>query len=223
MNQAEMLKKRLVSGLSQYYSDLMAAFPSLLQIQTTPDLPHVDRILLPSVLSFSPAQIAESGIQELLKAESELRVGHAFDCLQKLRQSLGVRSFLSRHSRQAHGHSNNTRAQATIKRAEGQVNLWANIYRRTYSALQKMNVSSEDLLGLQELKDDHLKMLSSWLEEEQYRKTRESTLPWLWTIAPLNSDEDDSTVSEKITKWNEEGNVTLMELNINIISEVHTL
>jgi hypothetical protein len=55
---------------------------------------------------------------------------------------------------------------------------------------------------LLELRDEHVKVLSQWLEEQRFDGTRED-LPWFWKLV-LRKEGRDGSVSE-IQEWNMEG------------------
>lgn len=144
------------------------------------------------------------GLTELAKAEIRLRIGVCFDCVKKLKNALGVRSFLTRHSQHQHGYGQATRAQSAIRRAEGVVRLWGRQYRQSWAALDRLGVSEDGRLGLQRLDDGHLTMLGRWLEAEEYRYNGEQ-LPWIWTLAPLPERDGGEGLIAAVESWKREG------------------
>ncbi|KAG8915030.1 hypothetical protein FRC00_008546 [Tulasnella sp. 408] len=193
-------KARLEAGLKSHYEFLRSQGLSLPLSQLTPKEVHKDPILLPSQLS--PAQQQQFGMVKLAQQEERLRIGLAFDALLKLRKALGVRSWLTRHARKTSGYSVNTRTQETFKRAEMSVQQWAKAYQRSWDALMKLGAQEPALHGLQPLQPGDLLLLSTWLEEERYRN-QDSTLPWIWAVAPL--PQQDVNVTAAIQDWGDEG------------------
>lgn len=168
------------------------------------DDPACATVTLPSSL----AGLARTrlGLDSLACAEVEIRIGHAFDCLESLRRALGVRSFLTRHAKKARGYEKSTREQAAIKKSEGTVKTYTHAYRKTWSALSNLNVPAHRLGNLRALAEADLIMLSTWLEEEQYR-SRNAVLPWIWEVASMPSGLDDGEreMAERVSEWQDEG------------------
>lgn len=187
------------SGLNAHYSFLRSIGSGIIGIDLTPKEAHKDPILVPSRLSRTKR--TAYGLQKLAEQEKKLRIGQAFDALVQLRKALGVRSFLTRHVRKSNGYNVTTRAQETLKRAEVTVKQWAAAYRRCWDALVRLEAKESELGGLRELTQADLVLLSTWLEEEKYRE-RGSTLPWIWTIAPMPQQHED--VAASVRAWNDE-------------------
>lgn len=161
-------------------------------------------MLLPS--NFTADERQRLMLADLAKAEALVRVGVCFDCLHKLREALGVRSFLTRHTRELHGYRDQTRSQSAIRRAESNVRRWAKAYRKSFRAIDALNVSEAEQLGLQPLSTQDLTMLGSWLEGAKYVSSGRQ-LPWIWTIAPIQAEGPDveSEMAASVRSWNDEG------------------
>lgn len=199
---------RLTKGLSDYYTRLGYVAPGLAALDLTPGEPHLDPIMLPS--GFTATEREEYQLQELESMEVRLRVGQGHDILQHLRRSLGIRSLLTRHTRQQLGVVKSTRSQENIKRAEARVLVWSRAYRRVWTGLRNLSPTVDLLQGLQQLDTNRdLMMLGDWVEERRWRGEGRQELPWIWTIgtAPLavGDERDNGPVDAVITRWNAEG------------------
>lgn len=151
------------------------------------------------------AEILRRGLEPLAIAERHLRIGACFDFLSKLKQALGVRSFLTRHARTRSGYNGATINQDSIRRAEANVKRYGRSYRRSWQALNALQISQSSRSGLKELNEGDMTMLGEWLEGEQYR-SRGTQLPWIWSIQPPGEtprSKDD--VEAAVDKWNKEG------------------
>ncbi|KAG9017173.1 hypothetical protein FRB90_001477 [Tulasnella sp. 427] len=192
-------KARLEIGLEAHYAFLRSQGLPLPIAQLTPQEPHKDPIIVPSGLSVTHRQTFN--MIRLAKHEQKLRIGLAFNALERLRKALGVRSFLTRHIRKRDGYAANTRTQETFKQAEINVKQWSALYRRSWDALNRLDTDESALQGLRPLDNKDLILLSTWLEQEKYRD-RGSRLPWIWSVAPVAQDGRDlvSTVQD----WGEE-------------------
>lgn len=198
-------KAKLEAKLATHYKDLAIAAPHLTGFSMTPDAPHRDRILLPSV--FTPTQRSTFQLEALAAAEEKLRIAQCWDTLEQLKISLGVRSFLTRHARSFNGTNATTRAQMSFKRAEQNVKQWATIYRRSFNALKKLGVSKTSLGNLRPLEEQDLQVLSTWLEEKKYA-SKEFELPWIWRTsqtAQVKLPNADADIEKRVELWNEEG------------------
>lgn len=178
--------------LKTYYELLPIVAPGLAHLHLTPDDPLDDPIILPS--SYTVEEREAFGLQHLATIEIKLRIAQCYEALEKLRKALGVRSFLTRHGVKTNGLDQQTRAKASVKRAEHVVKQWAFVYRRSWERLGKLGASTESLGILQPLEESDLVMLSSWLEDEVY-KHKDSRLPWIWTTALRSVPEE---VSEEV-------------------------
>lgn len=72
-----------------------------------------------------------------------------------------------------------------------------------------LNVSTQELYGLQVMKESDLKLLTTWLDTEQYRHGRSTatSLPWIWTVGPfgLGTIASDAEMTEAVQNWTQEG------------------
>lgn len=214
---------------------MLALAPSLHDVSSE-SVPEADMrlwaasLILPS--SFTRAQRETLGLQELGSIESELRIGHGHDILEKVRKALSIRSFLSKRARMRTNYRTHTRSQEEIHRSQIIVRQWAEIYRKNFKALVKLEISGPILRGLQELKDGDLTMLSAWMDNEQYWDPS-SSLPWIWKVSPLMEDHSDNQpdtdkVTELVASWNYEGAnlsdfLLLSSCNIYIVRATHRL
>lgn len=187
---------------------------------------------------FSSDERLEFGLEDLAWTERELRIGLAFDALTQLRKYLGLKSFLVQKGHKwSKGSKEDQDTEASVSRSEKHCKRWKHIYRRNYACLERLREGCgdrrcpADLLGrLQELKNEHCVMLSSWLEEHRDRlavgevqtaKNEEKgaprlEVPWIWKLefvgfqanpadnghfeGDLNGD-----LSAKLDQWTEEG------------------
>lgn len=207
VDKATLATERLEEKIEQFEERIRSIYPTMEEIPVAKGSNPSDVILsLPSALS--PPVIARLGLEELAEAEKQLRIGACFDFISKLKDSLGVRSFLTRHSRTQSGYNGATRNQDAIRRAEATVKRYGRSYRRSWQALDGLEVPQDERLNLQELKQQDMTILGQWLEGEQYR-SRGTQLPWIWTIMPVgdvaNDARDGHEVADAVDAWNEEG------------------
>lgn len=203
---ADAVAARLQEKIHVFNAKIQALAPSLSAVEpSNPEVPETARLLLPS--SFTVEERERHELGDLVTIESNLRVGGCFDAVKKLKEALGVRSFLTRHVRTQRGYNQTTRSQDAIKRAEAIVRRWGRVYQAGWRALNALETPEEQRQGLKELKAEHLTVLGQWLEGEQY-KHRGSTLPWIWSVAPVVAEEGDAEGSQnaaRVESWNEEG------------------
>ncbi|KAF8573049.1 hypothetical protein K439DRAFT_1625336 [Ramaria rubella] len=135
--------------------------------------------------------------------EKQLCVGQAHDALRKLRNMLGLKSFLvKRKYRTAGGQGMLTRSEADIQRASCQVKKWKEVYQHAWRALERLRgdevIDERNIawLQLQPLDDCDCIMLSQWLEEDHFwhmkgemaeaeaakRGGGRRELPWIWKM-----------------------------------------
>lgn len=204
---AEQLSERLEGRFQSLYDRLHELAPLLADAEVG-SLALPDIVRIPLLSTFSTNERERFGLDGLARIETRLRLRMCFDCLKKLKDALGVRSFLTRHSKTQHGVHKSTRAQEAIQQAEGVVRKWGKAYRRSWGALDLMAVPVPERLGLQELVAADLTILGDWLEGEQY-KYGAKKLPWIWILAPvpgLNADEGGQhSANQAVEAWNEEG------------------
>lgn len=198
------LKGKLESGLVGHYKALQVLAPHIPANLLAPQAAHKDPIRVPS--HFSSADIAALGMEDLAKLELRLRVAHGHERIEKVKSLLGVRSFATRHAKQTHGVAKNSRAQEAVRHSERKVVEEAAVYTKNWDRLKALNPPEPALEGLQELKSSDLKLLGTWLEEEQYRRGG-TDLPWFWSLRPLPAGPNGTPVDleTQVKEWNEEG------------------
>lgn len=202
-------KEQLKSSLSAHHKAMFVVAPALQSI----DVPRKNSdgriwatpILLPSL--FKKSQHDTLGLVALAQIESQLRIGHGHDSLEKLRKALGVKSFLARNAKERTNYRHHTRAEGELRRAQSIVDQWASIYRKNWSALVALESKGPVLRGLQELRKEDQILLGAWLEDEQYARPG-TPLPWIWKVSPLllgEGDDANGKVAGLVASWNEEG------------------
>lgn len=210
--------------MTEHYKALPHIAPALSAYDLTPGDAHDDPILLPS--SFTREEITSLNLQELADIELRLRVGQGHDILERLRKALGVRSLFTRQARNTHGYRGSTRSQEAIRWAQSEVNSCARLYRRLFKGIQALNPPKENLLGLRELQNSDLVMLSDWVEDKLYQGSDRQPLPWIWRLLSTTKDqrpdsqadsedhdEEESAEAREarmecmqiVEQWNEEG------------------
>lgn len=202
-DRAELGTTRLAVKIEQFEERIREIHPVLEDI-AVPTYQNAAEAILTLPSSLSTEQIAEFGLQDLAQAERKLRIGACFDFIGKLKDALGVRSFLTRHSRQQQGYNGATRSQEAIRRAEANVKRHGRSYRCSWRALNGLGVPDTDRQGLQELHESDMTILGQWLEGQQYRY-RGTQLPWIWTLLPIGEHDDDDEVGANVDAWNWEG------------------
>jgi len=216
-------KTKIEAALVVHYRCIRLLAPqiALSEASLTPREAHLDPILLPSGLDLD--LWGRCGLREMAEVEKRLRIGQAHDAIEATRKSLGLRSWMTRHARDASNYTTITRAQQSVRRSEMTVKSCAKLYQRAWKALGDLKVPTERLLGLQELKEDHLKTLGSWLEDEGYRPGKSSsvgeqtrfTLPWIWRMNRVAVDETASDeLALRVEAWNLEGELFGMSSHI---------
>lgn len=219
VNKAQLANERLLNKVEQFEERIRAVYPTMEAIPAATGANAADTVLsLPSTLS--AARLLELGLGELAAAEKTLRIGACFDAISRLKDALGVRSFLTRHTRTAQGYNGATRGQDTIRRAESNVKRHGRSYRRSWQALDGLCVPLRDRRNLRPLLESDMTILGKWLEGEQYR-SRGMKLPWIWTImsgegtegtptaeaaeVAQETGDDASSVGADVESWNREG------------------
>lgn len=206
-NKASLVSERLRVKIQDFNERIRAIHPTLEDIPIPDDDdPAKSALPLPSTLGTPLTR--QLGLQELAAAESRLRIGSCFDQIGKLKDALGVRSFLTRHARTQQGYNGATRNQDAIRRAEANVKRHGRNYRQSWQALDGLSIPLEERSGLQDLLASDMTILGQWLEGAQYRKGG-SKLPWIWSIQPINPGprgaNDGNDVEAAVESWNKEG------------------
>lgn len=177
---------------------------------------------------FSPESRSRLGLTSAAVVERDLRIGQAFDALKRLRDWLGLKSFMVRDKRQNdRGVRANLKGEINIARVQKQCLRWKQVYCRNWEALARLKVGFQDDDGtgwpqdachLRKLEDKDLTMLSSWLEEHRSRRTAGEVLqaqheargeprvdlPWIWKM-DMESESFGAVTRNEVEQWTEEG------------------
>ena len=169
------------------------------------------------------------GLVGLGQTEWLLRLGLAHDALGKLRQALGLKSFLIRKKRRmAGGQGILLRSEAEITRAGRHIKKWREVYKRSWKALTCLLDTNPDLgseeswTRLQELKDEDCIMLSQWIDDHRLWQEKgeraeaaasekgkgKRDLPWFWKMqfpAAETSTSLSDNVHSAIETWTNDG------------------
>ncbi len=87
---------------------------------------------------------------------------------------------------------------------ETEVRICARTYRRSWEALDALNVLPSERQGLRVLEAADLTMLGKWLEEEQYRSSGQQ-LPWIWLLMPVPTGAVGEPFADTVNRWSREG------------------
>ncbi|KIJ32933.1 hypothetical protein M422DRAFT_265274 [Sphaerobolus stellatus SS14] len=133
-------------------------------------MPEKQKLRLPS--DFDRVAHGRLGLIALAETEFLLRRGQANDALKRLRDCLGLKSFLVRRKyKMAGGQGMLLRSESEIHRAQNQVQKWAEVYRRTWQAMGRLREKGEDgnhgRGKLQQLTNADLVMLSEWMDDHR--------------------------------------------------------
>ena len=116
----------------------------------------------------------------MVQWEIECRIGNGHDILEKIRQGLGVKSFLIRQQRyESRGYKASTRGHGLTQQAEKKIARLQKVYQTNWKALLALPVAN--LAGLQALESDDLIIRSSWHDRYRHHGS-ESELPWIWKL-----------------------------------------
>ncbi|KIJ30996.1 hypothetical protein M422DRAFT_267414 [Sphaerobolus stellatus SS14] len=179
---------------------------------------------LPEFMPPEALQEAQRGLGLLAETEFMLHTGQANDALKKLREALGLKSFLVRRKyKVAQGQSTLLCSETHIQRAQRQVDKWAEVYRRAWVAMGKLQDPGEDgnhgRGRLKCLTHDDLVMLSAWMEQHRLWKEKgevaqasaakkgegRKDLPWIWKLEFETSETlDQDIMGRAVDKWTNE-------------------
>lgn len=178
--------------------------------------PTSQDLFLPS--QFTKSQRQAYGLDEIEALEGSLRVGNAHDHLNALRDALGLRGLLVQ-AKKTHirGHVQNTRSEASIRRAAQLVKRHQQGYRRNWGAIVRLDVGmgpGSPAAGLQELRDSDVKNLKDIIDSSR-PGARSDGLPWIWRsmgnlVRPGASAME---VQRAIDNWEQEGGKSFATLN----------
>ncbi|KIJ28700.1 hypothetical protein M422DRAFT_270002 [Sphaerobolus stellatus SS14] len=215
-------RRKLVKALEAWQSSLGEFMPpEALQEELEGDRnPEKEKLRLPS--DFDRSRHTDLGLETLADIEYRLRMGQANDALKKLREALGLKSFLVRKKYQGVGGQYALlRSETEIARAQVNVDKWAEVYRRAWNAMGRLVEEGPDgnhgRGRLQKLNKDDLVMLSQWMEDHRFWREKgeaEETaaankgkgrkeLPWIWKIE-FDVEVTVDRVKEAVEKWTAE-------------------
>ena len=206
---------RLMDRIRLHQENLRVLVPDL-SVMDDDKVFHQFPVALPS--SFTDEERQSLDIAPLIDVEVDLRIGHAHDVLERLRQALGLKSFLIQESQQTRAgnrseeydrHDPRTRAEHKVKHSWDLVQEWVQLYNTSWNALCRLGVDERRMCGLRELKDKDLIMLGGWIQEQRYKtgSSNGEQLPWIWRLSPLSSTQEVGELSQKVASWNEEGEI----------------
>lgn len=198
------LKQELQDSLEIYYELLLSVLPQLEPLALAPGEPELDKITLPS--RFTPGEVERFGLAQLLEVETDVRIAHAYQCINELKNAIGSRSFWGRHfSAQLKTQTKKTKGQASLLAANARVKDAMRMYKVCWSWLMKIAPEKAMKFGLRQLNDSDVLLLSDWQEAQGYKR-RNDRLPWIWTLKPhpiistRNEEADASSTNEPQTK-----------------------
>ncbi|KAG9011574.1 hypothetical protein FRB90_007155 [Tulasnella sp. 427] len=197
----------------QHLSALSAVCPGISQDSVTRlQDPTVQDLHLPS--SYTEAQRMAFGIVGIAHKEAQLRVGNAHDNLNALKDALGLRSLLVQAKKtHVRGQVQNTRSEASIKRASQVVLRHKHAYQRDWKAIVSLGVemgATGPAAGLQELRDNDIRNLREFIDNREYGRSADS-LPWIWrsvgNALPLGASISDA--QRAVKDWEQEGRLEI--------------
>ncbi|EPS93581.1 hypothetical protein FOMPIDRAFT_8127, partial [Fomitopsis schrenkii] len=138
-------------------------------------------LALPS--EFSASERRDMGLEALAVFERRIRVGHAYDLLDAVKQSVNHQgAFLLDKRRHARGQKDNTRSQQQVSDAAARTRSLAKLYNYNRDRLLALSEGEpSDVLKRINLKDD-LKS-KNWRAPRQQGDSREERA-WIWTVVP---------------------------------------
>lgn len=202
-------KRRELSKRVAEFHDCIRRYCPLLPPATCSEYPEMDVLTLPSYILTSDDGTPLFS-RTAVEWEITLRVGLGHDTLGNLRRALGIKSCLLRHHRRDNrGNAAVEKGNNNIANAQNRVELYKGIYKHNWGNLKSLAATPDDLHGLQELGDDHLKLLSDWIGDRDYRRSA-APLPWIWAVPRSSlegvpSPDDFETIA---LSWSQEGKAT---------------
>ena len=135
---------------------------------------------MPSYIGAS--SLKETGLEELVKKEVQLRIGQANDSLEKLRTHLGHKSILYRMNfRSSTSVRTDTRSKQDIRRVVLKISRDVRSYHRARESLSRLKASQDILQKYQLIKPDELGVSKEITEENRFGQGSD-ILPWFWRI-----------------------------------------
>jgi hypothetical protein len=195
---------RKVSKLLETWYDNLSEFMPSDALKESLDVEHSPEkatLYLPS--SYPIGSHQRLGLVCLAETEFRLRVGLAYEALEKLRNALGIRSFFVRRKYEAaSGQPMLLRSNEAIERSERQVSKWKETYKRARRAIVNLKGDCDTLKHLKELREEDCITISAWMEEHRYWITQgeraeveaaqdgggRTPLPWIWKMALPESE-----------------------------------
>ncbi|QRV98270.1 hypothetical protein RhiJN_26289 [Ceratobasidium sp. AG-Ba] len=165
-----------------------------------PDHPESERVSsadveyselgLPS--AYQSSTLIDGNCITAAQAEASLRRLTCDDSLKTVRHLLGAKSLALRYKRKnLTGERATTRAEKLLKDLREQVDKAKRRYSRSRDALLQLDLLGSDIRIYQELKAEHLKMLSDYLENESGAVGQGSReIAWIWRTEAASNSED---------------------------------
>ncbi|KAH9928328.1 uncharacterized protein B0H18DRAFT_857014, partial [Fomitopsis serialis] len=137
-------------------------------------------LALPS--DFSETEREDLGLQALAIFERSIRVGHAYDLLDAIKQSLNHQgAFLVDKRKHARGQKDNTRSQTQVNAAVGRTRAMAGLYNYNRDRLVALKSDESDIMSAIDL-DKDLKG-KNWRSPRQLGDSHAEP-SWIWTAVP---------------------------------------
>jgi len=218
-------QRKVAKALDTWFDNISDFMPAevLEELPRAETPPEKEILGLPSDFPYSAR--TRLGLDTLTKTELCLRIGQLHDALGKLRNALGLKSFLVRQKKRlASGQGPLLRSETEISRAGRQVQKWKVVYQRGWEALTRLREGSESfgmeiqLRPLRELRDEDCIMLSEWLDDHRLWRERgeiaevearekgggRRELPWFWKTQ-FENGEDTGMLLTTVQTWTEDG------------------
>lgn len=149
-------------------------------------------LLLPS--AYTPHQRWLYGLTEATKVELELRLGHAFDVLSDLRDTIHEYNHLITHKRINPGsQSIGRQTLAELTEVKSRMAMLKVHYMRSYSVLISLDCNVEKE-GLHPLDESQLWGKNIWLPHVIGDSTKEN--PWFWSVGKPTGILEDTWLTE---------------------------
>jgi hypothetical protein len=163
------------------------------------NLEHAE-LALPSLYLRGSLDVA--GLQNLAKLEAQLRRTVCNDALRMVRSLLGAKALTLKWKRaNIRGERLTTRAEAALKVHNEQIARAQWRYNNSRDALMRLRSQESDLATYQVLKQDQLKKLKDYLEQDSTALGQGYTeLPWLWRTAAVANKEEWQVEGESFGK-----------------------
>ena len=149
---------------------------------------------LPSTLGMQTCRTRH--LEAASDAERELRMGQANDALQGVRLAIARKAFVFRTQvRRAVNKTHKTRAYSKIHSTDTSLRYHAQLYRQSRNSLTQLNVGLDVLGRFQELKPEHLKTTTTFIDHRT-PGMKHQHLPWFWYLDVQGDSIDDSLMLE---------------------------